>query len=88
MAYVKVLLLPLSLVYGIIIEFRNVLFHVGILKSRNFSVPVICVGNITVGGTGKTPHTEMIIAELKRNSGLPASAGDIDVKHPDSCWLH
>ncbi len=66
MAYAKVLLLPLSLVYGIIIEFRNVLFHVGILKSRNFSVPVICVGNITVGGTGKTPHTEMIIAELKK----------------------
>lgn len=66
MAYAKVFLLPLSLIYGIIIEIRNLLFHIGVLKSRNFSVPVICVGNITVGGTGKTPHTEMIIHELRK----------------------
>lgn len=66
MAYTKVLLLPLSIIYGVIIETRNLLFHIGILKSRSFSVPVICVGNITVGGTGKTPHTELIIAELRK----------------------
>lgn len=66
MAYTKVLLLPLSILYGTIIEIRNLFFHMGILKSRSFSVPVICVGNITVGGTGKTPHTELLIAALKK----------------------
>lgn len=66
MAYTKVLLLPLSIIYGIIIETRNFLFHIGILKSQSFKVPVLCVGNITVGGTGKTPHTELLIAELNK----------------------
>lgn len=67
MAYTKVLLLPLSIIYGGGVGIRNFLFHIGILKSRRFSVPVLCVGNITVGGTGKTPHTELIIAELRKN---------------------
>ena len=66
MAHKKVLLLPFSIVYGSVIEIRNFLFHIGILKSHSFRVPVICVGNITVGGTGKTPHTEMLISELKK----------------------
>ena len=66
MTFTKVLLLPLSIIYGSIIDIRNFLFHMGILKSRTFSIPVICVGNITVGGTGKTPHTELLIAELKK----------------------
>lgn len=66
MAYTKVLLMPLSIIYSIITGSRNFLFHIGILKSQSFSVPVICVGNITVGGTGKTPHTELIIAELQK----------------------
>ena len=66
MAIVKVLLSPLSLLYGVITGTRNFLFHIGLLKSRHFKVPIICVGNITVGGTGKTPHTEMLIAELKK----------------------
>lgn len=65
MAFSKVLLFPLSIIYGSIVGIRNTLFHMGILKSKRFSVPVLCVGNITVGGTGKTPHSEMIIASLK-----------------------
>jgi len=45
-------LLPLSWLYGLGVKLRNMLFDVGILKSRSFDVPVISVGNITVGGTG------------------------------------
>lgn len=67
MAILKVILLPLSLVYGFITGIRNFFFNTGILKSESFSVPVICVGNISVGGTGKTPHTEMLIAELSKD---------------------
>ena len=58
-------LLPLSFLYGIGVRIRNALFDSGILKSRSFPVPVICVGNLTVGGTGKTPHTEYLIRLLK-----------------------
>ena len=58
-------LLPLSWFYGIGVNFRNTLFSIGMLKSRSFDVPVISVGNITVGGSGKTPHVEYLIRLLK-----------------------
>ena len=56
---------PFSWFYGFGVGFRNLLFEMGILKSRSYSVPVISVGNITVGGTGKTPHVEYLIRLLK-----------------------
>ena len=55
---------PLSWLYGCGVRFRNLLFEWGVLKQTSFDVPVICVGNITVGGTGKTPHTEMLLRML------------------------
>ena len=58
-------LLPLSWLYGLAVGIRNALFEMGILKSRAFDVPVISVGNITVGGTGKTPHVEYLIRLLQ-----------------------
>ena len=58
-------LLPLSWLYGLGVKFRNMLFEIGILRSESFDVPVISVGNITVGGTGKTPHVEYLIELLK-----------------------
>ena len=58
-------LLPLSWLYGLGVGFRNLLFEMGILKSRPYSTPVISVGNITVGGTGKTPHVEYLVRLLK-----------------------
>jgi tetraacyldisaccharide 4'-kinase len=57
-------LLPLSWLYGIGVRFRNWLFDTGIKKSKSFSIPVISVGNITVGGSGKTPHVEYLIRLL------------------------
>ena len=57
-------LLPLSWIYGSIVRFRNWLFDIGLKKSRAFSIPVISVGNITVGGSGKTPHVEYLIRLL------------------------
>lgn len=58
-------LLPLSWIYGAGVRFRNWLFDVGIKKSRAFDIPVISVGNITVGGAGKTPHVEYLIRLLQ-----------------------
>ena len=58
-------LLCLSWLYGLGVGLRNLLFEMDVLKSRSFSTPVISVGNITVGGTGKTPHVEYLIRLLK-----------------------
>lgn len=58
-------LLPFSFLYGIGVRFRNQLFDWGLLHTEQFPFPVICIGNLTVGGTGKTPHTEYLINLLK-----------------------
>jgi len=64
------LLLPFSLIYGIIIIIRNKLFDWNIIKSHKFNIPIISVGNITVGGTGKTPHIEYLINLLNKNYSI------------------
>ena len=61
---IDALMTPFSYVYGAVVEVRNRLFDVGLLKQHHFDVPVISVGNITVGGTGKTPHVEFLIERL------------------------
>jgi tetraacyldisaccharide 4'-kinase len=63
----NILLYPVSLLYGLITDFRNFLYDIGILQTREFAFPVICVGNITVGGTGKTPHTEYLVDLLRKD---------------------
>jgi tetraacyldisaccharide 4'-kinase len=57
-------LIPFSWLYGLGVGIRNLLFDTEMLKSRKFSVPVISVGNITVGGSGKTPHVEYLVKLL------------------------
>ena len=57
-------LYPFSFLYAIIVVVRNWLFDVGILKSESFKTPTISIGNIAVGGTGKTPHVEYLIELL------------------------
>jgi tetraacyldisaccharide 4'-kinase len=61
----NILLYPVSLIYGLITGTRNFLYSAGVLKSYSFDLPVICIGNITIGGTGKTPHTEYVAGLLK-----------------------
>jgi tetraacyldisaccharide 4'-kinase len=60
----KKILLPLAQLYGLGVAFRNKLFDWNILSSEEFPIPVISIGNLTVGGTGKTPHTEYLIRLL------------------------
>lgn len=65
MLFLRILLIPISYLYGFIIHIRNLLFDWKILKSKTYNIPSICVGNIEVGGTGKTPHVEYLIRLLK-----------------------
>lgn len=59
------LLSPFSFLYGLGVRVRNQLFDWGLLPSEEFPVPVICIGNLVAGGTGKTPHTEYLIRLLQ-----------------------
>ncbi len=63
----RYLLLPLSFLYGIILFIRNKLFDKNLLKSASFNFPIICVGNLAVGGTGKTPMVEYLLRILKND---------------------
>ena len=63
----NIFLYPVSLIYGLITGIRNFLYNSDVLPSVEFNIPVICVGNITVGGTGKTPHTEYIAGLLRKD---------------------
>ena len=60
----RYLLLPFAWLYGLVVMGRNLLFDAGVLRSRRFPLPVIAVGNLAVGGTGKTPHTEYLLRLL------------------------
>lgn len=59
------ILRPLGWLYGLITGIRNLLYDKGLKKSAKFPIPVISIGNITVGGTGKTPHAEYVATLLK-----------------------
>ena len=61
---IDAIMTPFSYIYGAVMGVRNFLYNLGVLKSHKFDVPVVCVGNITVGGTGKTPHVEFLIEAL------------------------
>ena len=62
---IQILLLPFTALYGVGISLRNALYSAGLLKSVTFSVPVIGVGNLSVGGAGKTPHVEYMVELLR-----------------------
>lgn len=62
---VRILLYPFALIYGFVVWLRNRLYDTGFFSSIEFSVPVISVGNLSVGGTGKTPHVEYLIRLLQ-----------------------
>jgi tetraacyldisaccharide 4'-kinase len=70
MKYLRWLLFPFSLLYGIAVIIRNYCYDAGLLKSTSFTKPVISVGNLDVGGAGKSPMTEYLIRLLKNNHKL------------------
>ena len=70
MKYLRWLLFPFSLLYGLVVIMRNWCYDAGFFKSYKFTKPVISVGNLDVGGAGKSPMTEYLIRLLKDNYKL------------------
>lgn len=65
MKLIRFLLFPFAMVYDLVTTFRNTLYTIGFFKHFTFSKPIIVVGNLSVGGTGKTPQIEYLIRVLK-----------------------
>ena len=70
MKFIRFLLFPFTIIYIIVTSVRNYFFDVGVFKSTKFEKPIIAVGNLSVGGTGKTPQIEYLIKLLKVNYKL------------------
>lgn len=67
MILLRKILYPFAVLYGLVTQLRNFLYDIEILKSHRFNLPVIAVGNLSVGGTGKTPQIEYLIRLLSNH---------------------
>ena len=65
MKLMRSLLFPFAIIYDLVTTIRNFLFEINFFKQKKFSMPVIVIGNLSVGGTGKTPQIEYLIRLLK-----------------------
>jgi tetraacyldisaccharide 4'-kinase len=70
MKYLRLLLFPFSLIYGLVVVIRNWCYDTGVFKSYEFDVPIISVGNLAIGGAGKSPMTEYLISLFKNDHKL------------------
>ncbi len=70
--YLRYLLFPFSIIYAIVIVIRNLLYDLKIFKSKVFNIPIIGIGNLSTGGSGKTPMAEYIIEFLTIHGYIPA----------------
>ncbi|CAM3305567.1 tetraacyldisaccharide 4'-kinase [Zobellia roscoffensis] len=68
MQVLRKILFPVSLVYALVVYIRNYFYDKGVLSSKSFKTPTICIGNLSAGGTGKTPMVELLVAMLKETS--------------------
>src|SRR5262245_31625715 len=69
MRALRLLLLPFAWLYGAVLHVRHFLYDTGLLKSTSPKVPAIVIGNLALGGTGKTPHVELVLRTL--TNGVP-----------------
>ncbi|MGY6561617.1 MAG: tetraacyldisaccharide 4'-kinase [Luteibaculaceae bacterium] len=67
---IRILLFPISILYGLIVRVRHFLFEVGVLKSVQPRIKTLCVGNLSMGGTGKSPMMEFLIRNLQHEFNL------------------
>src|SRR4029078_2000655 len=71
----RILLLPFSIIYWLAVWLRNFLYDIKIFRSSSFGLPVICVGNLSIGGTGKSPMVEFLVRHLRGRIRIAALSG-------------
>lgn len=92
MSVIRFLVFPLSIIFKFVTDIRNKLYDCNFLKSEKINVPVISVGNLSTGGTGKTPLVDFIIYNLKRDYNISVlsrgynrkSKGFFEIKNSDN----
>ena len=92
MSVIRFLVFPLSIIFKFVTDIRNKLYDCNFLKSEKINVPVISVGNLSTGGTGKTPMVDFIIYNIKRDYNISVlsrgynrkSKGFIEIKNSDN----
>lgn len=67
MNFLRKILFPIGFIYWLVTFIRNWLYDINFFKSKSYNLPIIAIGNLSAGGTGKTPHTEYLIRLLKAN---------------------
>lgn len=80
-------LFPFAVIYGFIVFCRNKLFDFSVLKSKSFNIPIISVGNLSMGGTGKTPHIEYLIRLLQKNYKITTLSRGYGRKTKGFLWV-
>jgi len=70
MKFLRFLLFPFAIIYDVVTAIRNLFFDVGVFKETSFKIPILVVGNLSVGGTGKTPQIEYLIRLLHKQFNL------------------
>jgi tetraacyldisaccharide 4'-kinase len=75
MIFLRKILFPISILYWLITFLRNWCYDIGLFKSQSYEIPIIAVGNLSVGGTGKTPHIEYLIRLLSNYKIATLSRG-------------
>jgi tetraacyldisaccharide 4'-kinase len=83
----RILLFPLAIIYWLIIFIRNKFYDLKIFGSATFGMPLICVGNLSVGGTGKSPMVEFLVKNLKDDFRVATLSRGIKERREDMHWL-
>ena len=84
----RYLLWPFSILYGLVIFIRNKAYDWGILKSETFDFPIIVIGNLAIGGAGKSPMTEYLIRLLKTKNKIATLSRGYGRKTKGFLWVH
>ena len=79
---ISIVLIPIAIILQSVMKFKNLIIH-----PKTFKIPVVCVGNIYIGGTGKTPLCILIAKEIKKNKKKPAIIKKFYLSHKDEHLL-
>jgi len=85
--FVRFLLLPLSFLYGIGVSIHRFLYLTEIIKPLKFSLPILSIGNLSVGGSGKTPHVEYLVNYLKNYLNVGVLSRGYNRKSTGFIWV-